>query len=247
MGLMSISMIESTIRKSIREMTTRFWFAQSKSDVFVEMAQGKEVGHRIADYVDEQTVLMLQGHFSCYHEVKKNGKKKPRSMGDVWIESNGVLSPVNVKSGKKGSNGQPNLVALGRLLEYLAKGYIDSYYLLFIKFEIASGALVPHVHLVDLLESLRFTHFNSGPGQIMLKEKEFYEFVESGSDEDLCTGTLNPKDKATKLFSILEEADIQLFRDRQKRQEKLRAQVMAMGTSTGILAKAQRELTLGKI
>lgn len=119
-------MIDSSTLRQIRDKVHAFWIEQCQKSDFKDIAQGKEVGHRIADYVDEQTVRMLEGHFDCLHEVSQNGDKKPRSMGDVWIKSNGVYNPLNVKSGEKGSNGQPNLVALGRLLMYLTKGYIDS-------------------------------------------------------------------------------------------------------------------------
>jgi len=209
-------------RNEIRKKAQEFWDGKCSKSDFVGMAKGKEIGHRIADYVDEQTVQMLSSHFPCFHEVDKNGKKKPRSMGDVWIESTGVHNPVNVKSGQKGSNGQPNLVALGRLLQYLAHGYIDSYYLLFIKFETERDILKPHIHMVDLLETLAFTHFNSGPGQIMLKEKDFYDYVEAHGDEILCAGSMSAKQKASKLLAILEEGDMQLIKDREKRRSKLR-------------------------
>lgn len=117
---------------------------------------------------------------------------------------------------------------------------------MFVKFEISQEQLVPHVHLVDLLESLHFTHFNSGPGQIMLKEKDFYEYVEAHSDEALCTGSMSAKDKAMRLLSILDAADIQLIKDRERRSKMLRGQVSTMAASTGILARDQRELSLGK-
>lgn len=70
-------------RNEIRKKVQEFWDGKCSKSDFVGMAKGKEIGHRIADYVDEQTVQMLSSHFPCFHEVDKNGKKKPRSMGDV--------------------------------------------------------------------------------------------------------------------------------------------------------------------
>jgi len=202
----------------VRRTVIDFWEHEVSSPEFTSIAGGKEIGHRIADYVDENTVRVLKEKFVCAHEVNLKGKVKPRSMGDVWIQSANIFNPVNVKSGQKGSDGQPNLVALQRLLEYILKRHIDSYYLLFVKFEIRGASISPHVHLVDLLECLEHTHFNSGPGQLMLKEKHFYETVEQVGDEQFCSGTMTILEKAEKLYGILEDANERLFRDRIKRQ-----------------------------
>ena len=132
-------------------------------------------------------------------------------MGDVWLKSGELFNPINVKTGVAGANGQPNLVALKRLLRVLVKDQIDSYYLLFVKFELVD-AVKPKVFLVDLLEHLEFATYNDGPGQMMLREAEFFTAMEGGhvaSSTPIVT-------KIDRLFDMLKDGNRRLIRDRER-------------------------------
>jgi hypothetical protein len=175
---------------SIETLTREFREARSAIGEFQNLFRGKEIGHRIADYVDENTTAMLEQNFDVQHEVNPKGKKRSRSMGDVWVKSNGIYNPINVKAGEAGMNGQPNMVSLTKLIEAILHEQVDSYYLLIVKMDsldspsklgvVAKTVITPHVYLVDMLDYLDFITFDSGPGQAMLKEKQFYAAHQSG-------------------------------------------------------------------
>jgi hypothetical protein len=201
--------------KTLQQETELFWDAVVLTDDFTRMASGKEVGHRIADYVEEQTAELLDIKLRTGYQHSGTGKRVDRGMGDVWVHSMGMFNPVNVKSGEIGKNGQPNMVSLKKLLAALLERQIDSYYILVVKFDASNGKA--HVYFVDLLDYLDFTHFDSGPGQLMLREKRFYEAV--------ATGYKPPKqsleEKTSRLLEILKEGDQRLTRNRDSKREKM--------------------------
>ena len=82
----------------------------------------------MADYVDDKTVSLLKVEFDTRYEADVRGKIRGRSMGDIWVHSNGIYNPINVKAGEQGKKGQPNLVAMQKLLDYILQRWIDSYY-----------------------------------------------------------------------------------------------------------------------
>jgi hypothetical protein len=203
----------------ILELTEDFWTEHVKDKAFQDIASGKEIGHRIADYVDEKTTELLSTELKTGRQISSKGKVRTRSMGDVWVYSNDMYNPLNVKAGlwEENSGGQPNLVSLMRLLNFTLSDVIDSYYLLIVKMNItddpAGGNKIiePRVHLVDMLDYLDFVTFNSGPGQLMLKEKQFNEFMKSGKK----IKQLNLRQKIERLIKLREDGDKQLFLDRQ--------------------------------
>ena len=132
-------MIDEKMGESVYITAQQFWEEQSTSPIFQQIAQGKEVGHRIADFIDEQTTSLLTRHFSTRFQRDQNGRVLTRSMGDIWLECNGIYHPVNVKSGVTGSEGQPNMVSLKKVLTSLLLCQIDSYYLLMVKIDINNG------------------------------------------------------------------------------------------------------------
>src|SRR5579862_5705749 len=135
----------------------------------------------------------------------------PRSMGDIWVLSNGIYNPVNIKSGELGKQGQPNMVSLKKLLRALLLRQIDSYYLLLVKMKLGASPQAT-VYLVDILDHLDVTTFDSGPGQIMLKERLFYQRMADGATPPILT----LDEKIAKLFEMLEDADRRLLENRQK-------------------------------
>lgn len=159
-------MIDPATLQSIHDLTSRFWRQRSREPGFLLLASGKEIGHRIADMVDEQTTALIEASFPTKRQRRADGLVMPRSMGDIWVLSNGIYNPVNVKAGEVGRNGQPNMVSLKKLLRAILLHQIDSYYLLIVKMRL-SGDVGPATYLVDILDYLDFMAFDSGPGQIM--------------------------------------------------------------------------------
>lgn len=168
-------MLSSDIVAEIKQNVSSFWAKGARKEQFRDLAHGKEIGHRIADYVDDKTTSYLHAHYPVVFEQHKNGKKLARSMGDLWLKENGIYHPINIKTGTT-NIGQPNMVALRKLLKSFLQKQIDSYYLLMIKFlSLDDETVAPHVYFVDMLDYLEYLHFDSGPGQIMLRSKNFFE------------------------------------------------------------------------
>jgi hypothetical protein len=219
-------MIKGSDLENILRVTKDFWKVHVNDKAFREIASGKEIGHRIADYVDETTSQLLAGKFRTGHQKDKAGRNRTRSMGDIWIFSNNMFNPVNVKAGLWGDStgGQPNLVSLNRVLTLMLSDSIDSYYLLIVKMKISNDEagkitkIEPRVYLVDMLDHLEYVTFNSGPGQLMLKERQFNEFMESGESPD----PRSIREKISIMIDLREEGDKKLFQDRKKNIDKMR-------------------------
>jgi hypothetical protein len=219
-------MINEKDQEKILKLTLDFWQKEANAPAFRSIFVGKEIGHRIADYVDEKTSELLIRHMMAGFLRSKKGKKLDRSMGDIWIKSSGIFNPLNVKAGEYSEKGgQPNLVALNKVLTALLKNQIDSYYLLIIKMQVTRLSknsedvdVSPKVYLVDMLDHLDVVHFNSGPGQLMLKERLFYQKMNTHAP----LGNLHLSQKIERLVEIKIEGDKQLFEDRKRVSEKLK-------------------------
>lgn len=245
-------MITKADQIKIKTLVENYWQKEVRSSEFIGIAKGKEVGHKIGDMVDEKTTDILKacGEFTIKHQIDSEGNANTRSMGDLWLQSNGVYNPINIKAGEHGKAGQPNLVSLKRVITRLLNHQIDSYYLLIMKIENKGGAFVPHVYLVDMLDYLDFVTFNSGPGQMMLKEAQFYP----QADKDLKDGCFQPQcslpvgDKVQRLYDMLEMADKLLIvhRDIKRKQiEKQLARYMKLNGHSIDAQKQEEELQLG--
>lgn len=246
--------IDGITRASVKKLTDEFWLKQVETPAFQALFAGKEIGHRIADYVDERTTAMLEAAFETMREQDARGRIRPRSMGDVWIKSGGVYNPVNVKAGEAGKNGQPNMVSLTKLLDGLLLREIDSYDLLIVKMrleghaasedvlelELRPGTIVPNVYFVDMLDYLDFITFDSGPGQAMLREKQFYEAVDGG----FVPPVLTMAEKVSRLVDLIEDGDRRLFENRAKKMARLRDAFEAYKQTDGH-AVSQGGVTLG--
>ena len=207
--------LDSTLQRTIVRLTNEHWTERVKDAAFAELISGKEPGHRMADYVDDQTTALLKVNLDTRYEAGTAGQPKKRSMGDVWVHSNNMFNPINVKAGLQGMSGQPNLVSMQKLLDYVFQGWIDSYYLLIIKFDI-SEAITHKAYLLDLLDWTDFIAYDAGPGQIMLREKDFY-----GASDDGHTPPDRPiASKIESLFTRFEEGVQSLFTNRQQRLER---------------------------
>jgi hypothetical protein len=205
--------IDAETCQEITSRTLEMWTEKAASDdVFLALTRReKERGHSMADFVDERTTALLEAHFVTQFEQGKGGARRARSMGDVWLKSGGIFNPINVKSGVAGANGQPNLVSLKKVLRALLANEIDSYYLLFVKFEL--GEVVrPRVLLVDLLDHLEWATYDDGPGQMMLLEQKFFEAMDGGR-----RATPTPTAaKVDRLFEMLKDGNARLVQNRQR-------------------------------
>jgi hypothetical protein len=218
-------MIDATTRAAVLATTTAYWQDMATKSHFQGLAAGKEIGHRIANYVDEHTTAKLFTDFDVAYEADRTGRRIARSMGDMWLRANGIYNPVNVKAGEMGKNGQPNLVSLKKLLERLLKHQIDSYDLLIVKMAISGEAadpggvrLVPHVYFVDMLDHLDFVTFDMGPGQTRVRERQFYDAVDSGYQPPHRSLT----DKVEVLMALMEDGYLRLLDNRKSRMDSLR-------------------------
>lgn len=216
-------MLNSKDRNKIKKLATQFWNDEVGSVAFRSIFGGKEIGHRIADYVDEKTTELLSREMDTGYLRDKKGKKADRSMGDVWVKSNGIFHPLNVKAGEySDQGGNPNLVALNKVLTALLERKIDSYYLLIIKMQVIDQEgdtnVIPRVYLVDMLDHLDVVSFDSGPGQLMLKEKQFY--LKMNTDGNTQVPSL--PQKIQKLIELKENGDQTLIANRLGRSQKLK-------------------------
>lgn len=208
--------ITNATQSQIISLADEYWSAHVREEDFVQLISGKEPGHRMADYVDDQTTSLLKvSSLITRYEASANGRIKKRSMGDVWVQSNGILNPVNVKSGLLRTNGQPNVVSMQKLLNYIFNRWIDSYYLLVIKFH-QNNEITHKSYLIDLLDWVDFITYDAGPGQIMLHERDFYEAFDSGQIPRERTIV----EKTEFLFQLFERQLISLFTNRKERLER---------------------------
>ncbi len=204
-------MIDSETAEHIRTLTLAFWQEEVTKPQFVAQAVGKEIGHRIASLVEERTTALLEQTFRTARQRNRQGKAVDRSMGDIWVFSQGIFNPINVKAGEANQGGQPNIVALRKLLRAILSHQIDSYYLLIVKMVIGKDSIaLNNVYLADILDHLDYVAFDSGPGQMMLKEKSFYAMMDQGS----APAQLTFDQKIERLFGLLDDADHRLIENR---------------------------------
>ena len=204
--------------QAIKKSVSVFWGDAERLKEIKGLAQGKESGHRIADYVDDKTTSFIHAHYPAAFEKDKAGKITKRSMGDIWIKEGGIYHPVNIKTGMSNS-GQPNMVALRKLLKCILQNQIDSYYLLMVKF--VSGDLkAPAIYFVDMLNWLDYLAFDSGPGQIMLKSESFFADFKSHK-----VVSRNLPQKADFLMDMLKEGDRKLLINRKEKSEHLQKMI----------------------
>ena len=138
-------------------------------------------------------------------------------MGDVWLFDDYLYHPVNVKTGVVGSEGQPNLVSLKKVLSAITARQIDSYYLLMVKIAISevTGDIEPSIVFTDMLDWLDYVTFDSGPGQMMLKAKAFFAAYDPSAIKDQTMAG-----KVTTLFNLYKDGERRLRINRERDLEK---------------------------
>ena len=224
-------MIDQCDIETIYRRVDEYWTQTLKKEgqSFFDIASGKEGGHQLSDRVDQLTTEIIHSSFpmrSGFQHTK--GRANSRSMGDIWFRNgNGEWNPVNVKTGLVGSEGQPNIVSLKRVMSSIFEHSIDSYYLLFVKFAIdaAGKSISHHVYFVDLLDWIVLSGkksvvtFNAGPGQMMLRASRFFDLLSDGFQPKV--SPIRAKVKALMDLYLLGERN--LIRDRQKDRKKYKA------------------------
>lgn len=173
-------MLTPTLISKIQSSILSFWHTDNEETSLIPMLIGKERGHRMADFVDDHTCAFISRTFDSAFERDQKGEITKRSMGDIWIKENGIYHPVNIKTGIIGSEGQPNMVSLHKIIRSLTANRIDSYYLIIIKVhpELAKNPNSTEVYMLDMLDILDYITYDYGPGQIMLQSKKFFLDIE---------------------------------------------------------------------
>lgn len=230
--------------KTIASITTdvlTYWTNEVKKPEIVGIAKGKEIGHKLADLVDEKTTALLTLNYLTMYQRNAHGEKRPRSMGDIWLHDGGIYHPVNVKTGVVGAEGQPNLVSLKKVLRSIMARQIDSYYLLIVKMQIATEAIRPSVYFVDMLDWLDYVTFDSGPGQMMLKAGRFFAEYDGKK-----ITPLGIKDKVRRLMDLYEDGERRLRENRDRDLERYQQEFRAFmeGVVPAVTPETQRSLSL---
>ena len=224
------------LQAKIEELANGYWSRHVDNSTFAEIIRGKEPGHRMADYVDDKTTALLKVELETRYEGNPHGDIKKRSMGDIWVRSHGIYNPINVKSGLLDMRGQPNVVSMRKLLDYLLKRRIDSYYLLIVKFDTTSRNRITHsTYFFDLLEWLDFVTFDAGPGQIMLKEHDFY----GAYDAQVARQDRPIVEKVATLFNLFERQVEALISNRTKSLDRKRAELARFEDSPFVVDQAE--------
>ncbi len=152
-----------------------------------------------------------------------------RSIGDIWLKNGrGEWNPINVKTGLVGSEGQPNIVSLKRVMSAMFERKIDSYYLLMVKFmvDMDERKISHRVHFVDMLDWMALPDgetvitYNAGPGQSMLKAKRFFELLSSGFAPE----RVSIRRKMELLMELFLLGERNLLRDRRRDRKVFKAQ-----------------------
>ena len=145
----------------------------------------KEVGHSFGEKVEETLVDKL-----IEIDPRFVAPDTKRAMQDVKFGDD----LINIKFGFD-KKGQPNMVAFNRLSEKFLKDEIDSYYI------ISIDGKDKKVTFFDLYQHLPYTNYNVGTGQVMLKEKPFFESFNQKKDYSISKLTIINTLRAMKVQS----------------------------------------------
>ena len=141
-----------------------------------------------------------------------------------------------MKSGLQAMRGQPNVVSMQKLLDYVLKRWIDSYYLLIIKFDL-STRITHRLHFIDLLDWIDFIAYDAGPGQIMLREQDLYDELDDGYIPQNRT----IYEKVEGLFDLFERQLHALFANRQERLHRQRTLAQEFRQAEFVVDQSQME------
>ncbi|KKZ14612.1 MAG: hypothetical protein TQ37_00595 [Candidatus Synechococcus spongiarum 15L] len=123
-----------------------------------------------------------------------------------------------------------------KLLDYILNRQIDSYYLLIIKFDI-SKQISHKLYFIDLLDWIDFIAYDAGPGQIMLKEQDLYDELDSENSPKKRTIF----EKVDILFNLFEQKLISMFNNRKERLNTQKTLVQEFQESEFIVDQSKME------
>jgi hypothetical protein len=234
-------MLSDQTMESVKREAQAYWGDEVKKAVIVDIAKGKEIGHKLADLVDEKTTALLTVKYLTRRQRDPAGRARSRSMGDLWLHDNGIYHPVNVKLGIVGKEGRPNLVSLKRVLGALMARQIDSYYLLTVKMQVGDAEIIPSVYFVDMLDFLDYVAFDSGPGQMMLEAARFFNEYDPTK-----VRRLDIKRKVQQLMDLYEDGERRLKANREKGLAYYRREfeMFMAGNDFSVTPATQRSLNL---
>ena len=146
----------------------------------------KEAGHSMASQIEDKCYeILIEKGYNLLKEMDKNGKPLDRSFSDFILYNDGYSYNINVKFNNSEKPGQPNICSCNRMMDQFSDEKFNSYYILKVKYNNKTGNL--NVYFVDIFDFASCLTFNSGTGQIMLKEKQFYEAYDSNQTKPLST------------------------------------------------------------
>jgi hypothetical protein len=214
--------ISKTDQRRLLATLEREWDTEVASSEFKRLCRGKERGHRIADRVEERTVEFIRADgfpVAFQHGLDKKGPSD-RSMGDIWLLSGSppIYNPINVKAGIASGSGQPNMVALEKLTKAILNHEIDSYWLLLIRIDASLAELTASMMLINIFDYLDLMAFDSGPGQLMLRSKLFYDYIQAGGKPS----PLTLSETVRRLVEIRHDGDARLFQNRRRKLAQLK-------------------------
>lgn len=187
-----------------------------------KLLAGKEPGHIMGTIIEERCGdLLKEEGFVITYEMDSKGNPLKRAHSDFLLQSKDLVNnKTNVKFGSEKS-GQPNVCAINRMMDALRDDIIDGYYLLKVKYDRKENNT--KVYFVDILDYLDCITADGGTGQIMLKEKKFYEvYGDSGRKTDL---TLQEKKK--KVYQLYVKKMKEHIKRKQKQLEKREQELLS--------------------
>lgn len=91
-------MLDEHTQLDIAQAAQDRWAERCEAGEMAAYMQRKERGRGLADFVEDVTVKMLERRYPGRAAFQGSGaERRRRSMGDIWIESNGVFNPINIK------------------------------------------------------------------------------------------------------------------------------------------------------
>ena len=145
-------------------------------------AEEQEKGHKYGEKCEASVIELLKSNADEYGFSVKTGKGS-RGHYDFILIQDGHEYDVNIKFGHGDKYGQPNVCAMNRIIDNFIcnEEKLDTGYWL-LKIKVYDDGTID-VHLVNLFDIVDYLHYDMGTGQIMLKEKDFYEYYNDETDD----------------------------------------------------------------
>jgi len=207
-------MIDYDVQKKIENILGTLMNEYFLTNDAKKLLTGKESGHIMGTIIEEMCGDYLkQEGFTVTYELDSNGVPLKRAHSDFLLLSTDLKqNKVNVKFSSE-KPGQPNVCSINRMMDVLRDDTVDGYYLLKVKYNREQKNT--KVYFVDILDYIDCITFNGGTGQIMLKEKKFYEtYGESGRQNEL-----NLLEKTKKIYELYDKKMSEHIKRKEKQRQ----------------------------